>query len=73
MHDTRPLRTERPMASENKDDRVIDRVHSPIVRLWNSANQRMRGSFSVVVRVEHSLVLLIGYTVVGAAVAHFVG
>lgn len=60
------------MASKNTNDRVFDRFHSSLVRLWHSANQRMRGSFSVVVRVEHSLVLLIGYTVVGATVAHFV-
>jgi hypothetical protein len=61
----------RSMASKDPDGRVRRRFRFLKLRLWDTLNQRLRGSFSVVVKVEHSLMLLVGYAALGASVRFF--
>lgn len=62
----------RPVAGTNKSDGAGDWVRNTNRGLWASLQRRMRGSVSVVVRVEHTLGLLVSYTCVGGLIAYWV-
>lgn len=75
MHDSSkaPNDTTRPVDIEDSRPRLLDRVHHHGLRVWDTLNTRMRGSFTVAIRVEHSLMLLIGYAALGGFAAKFWG
>lgn len=62
-----------PMAGEIQGDRIRDRLHCSLVRVWGSINRSVRSSVTVAVKVESSLALLAAYSAIGFSTALLLG
>lgn len=61
--------TPRPMAGTDQGHGLRNRIRNPNCRMWDILQRRVRGSVHVAIRVEQSLGLLIGYSLLGASIA----
>lgn len=40
--------------------------------LWSKLRESLRGSASITVSLEHSVILMVGYATIGALIAHYI-